>query len=141
MLTLQIGKWLEDNSFGTLDLTGSITSNGIYIEKFTVGKTGIAIYSRGNPIERGKLVAQTFDIYSRGTNDVAGYTMLENIIEFVQSTYNSQCSLPDITLAGYTNKKYKNIIVIPTSNIENSGLDANDRVVYVCSFNISYKGE
>ena len=136
MVTLNILKWLEDNSFGTLDLTGSVASNGLYLEKLTQGKTGIAIFSRGAPMAIGQRVTQAFDLYSRGTNDVAGYQKLEDVLEFITASYNDQCSLP--TISGVSNKQYTNIVVMAISNVENSGLDDQDRVVYSATCQITY---
>lgn len=136
MVTLNILKWLEDNSFGALDLTGSVKTNGLYLEKLTQGKTGIAIFSRGAPMTRGERVTQAFDLYSRGTNDVLGYSLLEDVLDFITDSYNQQCELPIVT--GVSLKKYKNIVIVPVSNIENSGLDANDRVIYTATAQITY---
>lgn len=142
MITLHIGKYLEVNGFGTLDITGSIKSNGIYTEFLDTGKTGITLYSRGSSIERGKRIVQAFDIYSRGTNNAQGYQVLESVIEFIENSYNDQCSLPTPIMMGATtlsNKKYNKIVIETISNIENVGADATNRVIYSATFTIQYE--
>ena len=143
MITLHIGKLLADNGFGTLVLTGSETGNDlIFFEKMPIGKNGVFIMSTGNPMGRGVRVTQAFNIYSRGTNDLVGGTKLEAILEFFRGSGDGRltnCDLPIV--AGYSNTKYKNVLIEPTGNIQNVGQDANDRVIYTVSANVTYNKE
>ena len=135
MITLRILKLLEQEGHGTVDINGTINNSGLFFEKLPQGKTGVAIYSRGAEIGQGKRYIQAFDLYSRGIDDVAGYQVLEQIIETLMDSY-TVCSLPKIT--GIDEENYTNISIVPISSIENSGQDDNDRVLYSITAQITY---
>ena len=139
MITLHIGKLLEDNNLGKLVLTGSETGELIFFEKLPVNKNGVFIMSRGEALNRGQRTAQSFDIYARGSNDINGAKRLENILEFFTKDCYPSCTLP--LVSGYSTNKYTKTIIMPTSNITNVGVDASDRVIYVCSAIIYYNKE
>lgn len=137
MITASILKLLEDNSFGTIDRTGTVVNNGLYLEKLTQDKkSGVAIFSRGFPLQRGSRKAITCDLYSRGINDIDGSERLRLIRNFFIDNYSQTCDLDAVT--GYTTQTYKNVTIIPSGNIENVGLDANDRVIYALSIEVIY---
>ena len=135
MVTLRILKLLEQNGFGTVDINGTVKTNGLYFEKMPQGKTGVAIFSRGAAMGRGLRTTQAFDLYSRGTNDVEGYQKLEEIAELMTESF-TVCTLPKIT--GIDETEYTNCSIVPISNIENAGQDENDRVLYVITAQITY---
>lgn len=137
MVTLHILKWLEDNGFGTLDLDGTTKTDGLFFEKLTEGKTGVAIYSRGSALGRGLRTTQAFDLYSRGTDDVQGLKKLEDILSFLTESYAQACTLPVVT--GVSATIYNRVTVVPISNIENAGLDPNDRVIYTATAQVTYE--
>lgn len=137
MITLHIAKLLADKGYGTLALTGSETgSKLIFFEKLPLGKTGVYIMSRGDTLARGQRTSQSFDIYARGTNDIDGAKRLEDILTFFSEDCYPSCDLPIVT--GYSTTQYKNSVIIPTSNIQNVGVDGTDRVIYVVSAQVIY---
>lgn len=129
MITLNILKLLEENSFGTIDVD-------LFFEKLTLGKTGLYIASRGTAMSRGTRRTQAFDIYSRGTTDLDGSKQLEEVLEFLRDAYGTVCDLP--TVPGVSDTEYTNVTIEPTGNIENAGLDPNNRVIYVISGLVRY---
>lgn len=135
MVTLRILKLLEQNGFGTVDINGTVKTNGLYFEKLPQGKTGVAIFSRGAAMGHGMRLTQAFDLYSRGTNDVEGYRKLEQIAELMTDSF-TVCTLPKIT--GIDETEYTNCSIVPISNIENAGQDENDRVLYTITAQITY---
>lgn len=136
MISLHIAKLLEDEGFGTLALTGNETGNNlIFFEKLPVGKNGIFIMSRGDPLSRASRRSQSFDLYARGSNDINGATRLKDILKFFGQRYEV-CELPIVP--GYSEELYTNITIEPTFNITNVGLDATDRVIYSASATITY---
>lgn len=137
MITLHIAKLLEDNGFGKLALTGSETgSDLIFFEKLPINKTGIFIMSNGDAIQRGRRWSQTFNIYARGVNDIAGGKLLEKILDFFQEQCYPVCDLP--TVGEYSDTKYIKALILPTSNILNVGIDGTNRVIYSISGQIIY---
>ncbi len=135
MITLRILKLLEQNGFGTVDIDGTIKTDGLYFEKMPQGRTGVAIFSRGSQMGHGQRVSQAFDLYSRGTNDVEGYQKLENITDLMIESL-TVCTLP--ALNDIDEIEYTNCSIVPVSNIENAGVDENDRVLYVMTAQITY---
>lgn len=138
MISLHIAKLLEDNGLGTLALTGSeMGSNLIFFEKLPVGKAGVYIMSNGDALQRGSRTTMSFDIYARGTNDLNGAQRLEDILKFFRNECYPVCDLPIVP--GYSNKQYKNCVIVPSFNVTNQGLDSTDRVIYSASATITYK--
>lgn len=135
MITLRILKLLEQEGHGTVDMTGSVKTNGLYFEKMPQGKTGVAIFSRGAEMGHGIRYRQAFDLYSRGTNDVEGYQKLEAIVSTLEDAY-TECTLPVIT--GVDEENYTNVSITLISNIENAGQDENDRVLYSITAQVVY---
>lgn len=135
MITLRILKLLEQQGHGTIDINGTIKTGGLYFEKMPQGKTGVAIYSRGAEMGHGIRYSQTFDLYSRGVNDVEGMHILEQIIDTLADSY-TVCNLPKI--AGIDETEYTNVSIVPISNIENAGQDENDRVLFSITAQVTY---
>lgn len=130
MIALHILKLLEDNGFGTID-------TDLFFEKLTLDKKGLYITSRGSPLTRLTRKIQAFDIYSRALNDVDGSKKLEELLEFLNESYGQVCDLPIVPPISLT--QYKNVAIEPTSGIENAGLDANNRIIYVISGQVRYE--
>ena len=135
MITLRILKYLEQEGFGTVDITGTVKTNGLYFEKMPQGKTGVAIFSRGAEMGKGIRYSQAFDLYSRGVNDVEGYKKLSKIVDLLTQSL-TVCSLPSIV--GVEVNNYENVSIVMISNIENAGTDENDRVVYSVTAQVTY---
>lgn len=140
MITLHVGKLLEDNGYGTLALKGDEAGdNLIFIEKLPLAKEGISLMSRGDPIVRGQRISQTFDIYSRGTDDVEGYQRLEAVMEFFLKECYPSCTLP--VVPDYSDQQYTRSVIMPTFNITNVGFNEEDRVIYLASAQVIYTKE
>lgn len=138
MISLHIAKLLEDNGYGTLALTGEETGNLIFFEKLPIAKTGVFIMSNGDSLSRGTRRSQSFDLFARGLNDIDGAKSLTDILRFFGQRYEV-CELP--VVPGYSEDKYTKIVIEPTFNITNVGLDATDRVIYSASATITYNEE
>lgn len=135
MITLRIAKFLEQNGFGTLDMDGTIKTDGIYLEQMPQGRTGIAVFARGAQLGAYSRLTQAFDIYSRGENNVEGYQKLEQIAELLRASI-TVCTLPIVD--DVSEENYNNCSIVPVSFIENAGVDENDRVVYALTAQITY---
>ena len=131
MITLHILQYLADNGFGTIDTS-------LFFEKLPLGKKGIAIFSRGGEQAYGRSTAtQSFDLYSRGTTDVTGMQALEDIRTFLADSYGEVCTLPEVP--PYSTIEYEKVRFVTIDNIENLGLDENDRVVYRLGAQVIYQ--
>jgi hypothetical protein len=123
---------LEDDGFGTID-------TDLFWEKLPLGKHGVAIFARGGELVAGRNRAvQIFDLYSRGTSDLLGADKLEKIWQFMIENYVI-CDLPIVP--GKSNKQYISVQVTPTGNVENLGMDENDRVIFRLAAQVRYKKE
>jgi len=130
MITLHIIQLLQNEGFGTIDAP----VNGLFWEKLPLNSTGVAIFSRGTELGRGLRSSQAFDLYSRGTSDLRGADNLEKIMEYIEGNF-VQCDLP---LTAKSNKQYKKATIVMTSNVENLGLDENDRLIFRISAEVNY---
>jgi hypothetical protein len=131
MVSLHLLQYLQEGGFGTLETS-------LFFEKLPLGKTGIAIFSRGGERAYGrKLAAQNFDLYSRGSSDLLGYDKLEKIAEYFANNYDNLCQLPIIQ--NVSNRLYKKARITTIGNIENIGLDENDRVIFRLGATIIYE--
>lgn len=134
MITLHLLQYLKDNSYGTA------ISTDLFFEDLPLGKTGIAIFSRGGEATYGRRRSvQSFDIYSRGTDNLVGYDKLDKIRTFFSDNYDNLCELPKVP--NVSNRTYKKCRIVTIGNIENLGIDENDRVVYRLSAQIIYEKE
>lgn len=130
MVTLHILQYLQENNFGTRD-------ESLFFEKLPLGKTGVAIFSRGGEKTYGRRSAsQRFDLYSRGSDDMTGMDILDKISTFFSDNYDELCTLP--TIPGLSNRQYTKARITGIGNVENLGLDENDRVVYRLGCEIIY---
>ena len=131
MITLHILQYLHENGFGTID-------EDLFFEKLPLGKSGVAIFSRGGGQSSGRASAsQTFDLYSRGSSDMTGMDKLEKIRQLFAQSYGELCELPIVP--DVSNRVYKNCRFVPIDNIENLGLDDEDRVIYRLGAQIIYQ--
>jgi hypothetical protein len=132
MITLHLLQLLKDNGFGTA------IDEDLFFEKLPLGKNGIAIFSRGGESAYGRRTsAQRFDLYSRGDSDLSGYNNLENIKTFFQDSYAELCTLPSVP--SMSNRQYQKARITVIDNVENVGLDENDRVIYRLGATIIYQ--
>lgn len=127
MITLNLLKLLENNNLGTID-------KDLFWEKLTLGKIGVYVSSLGATNERGSRRMQTFELYSRGNSDVAGYRRLKDIVDFLNASY-SVCTLPAVD---NISEPIENITIMPMSSIVNGGLDDNGRIIWTATGTIYY---
>lgn len=131
MISLHLLQYLEDNGFGTLD-------TDLFFEKLPLGKTGIAIFSRGGERSYGRFRgAQNFDLYCRGTSDLNGADKLDKIATFFAGNYDNLCDLPIVP--GVSNRQYKKARITTIDNVENLGLDENDRILFRLGAQVIYE--
>lgn len=132
MITLHLLQYLKENGFG------SAIDTDLFFEKLPLGKNGVAIFSRGGERTYGRRSAsQNFDLYSRGSSDLTGYDKLEKIATFFSDNYDDLCTLPIVP--GVSNRTYKKARITTIDNIENLGLDENDRVIYRLGATVIYE--
>lgn len=134
MIALHILKLLEDEGFGTID-------TDLFFEEAPLDgqgkpKQGVWIVERGTSVNRFNTQTQNFDIYSRYTNKLTGYQKLEAILDYLQEAYQDVCDLPSVP--PYSNAVYENVMIQPTSSVENVGVDENNRIVRVISGVVQY---
>ena len=134
MIALHLLKLLEDEGFGVID-------QALFFEEAPLGsqgdpKEGCWIVERGTTINRFNHQTQNFDIYSRYTNKLTGYQKLEAILDYLQEAYQDVCDLPSVP--PYSNAVYENVMIQPTSSVENVGVDENNRIVRVISGVVQY---
>ncbi len=120
MVTLAFLKFLENNGFGTID-------QDLFWEKLSIGEEGLYISDVGGSNLRGGRNSVTYQIYSRGKNDVDGYKKLEAVMEFIQNHFRV-CTLPAVPPV--TDYEWRNCTLMPPSSISNAGEDINGRMIY-----------
>lgn len=138
MIIVNLAKYLEEHGYGTAMLAGDETGeNPIFVEKLPIGKEGIGIMSRGDPITRGLRTTMTIDIYSRGSDDITGHDRLKEILKFFKNECFPSCDLP--VVPEYSEYLYSKTIIQPVFNVTNVGFDGADRNIYLASAQIIYK--
>lgn len=126
MITLNLLKLLENNGLGQIE-------KDLFWQKMTLGKIGVYIASIGNPTNRGNRSMYSFELYSRGSTDVAGYRQLKDIVDFLNASY-SVCTLPAVSINGtQIADEVENITIMPCSTISNGGLDDNGRIIWTAT--------
>lgn len=129
MITLHILQLLEDNSLGTI-------GTDLFWEDMPLDKNGVAIYSRGGTLFRGRNKAiQAFDLYSRGTSAPQAADRLEKIWEYFVDNY-VVCDLPIVE--NVSEKLYRKARFTPIANVENLGKDETDRLLFRLSMEVVY---
>lgn len=129
MITLNILKLLENNNLGEID-------KDLFWQKMTLGEYGVYISSIGNPLVRGNRTMTSFEMYSRGRNDVDGYKRLKDIVDFLNASY-SVCKLPSVSIDNVVvADAVENITIMPCSTISNGGLDDNNRIIWTAQGSI-----
>lgn len=136
MITLHIAKWLEQEGFGTLDT--DIFWEEIAVDSQGKPKDGVWVVTRApDDITRLNATTQNFDIYSRYANKITGSQKLENILKRLQEAYGDVCILP--TVPPHSLIEYYDVMITPTSGIDNVGTDDQGKVVRVISGNVKFK--
>lgn len=134
MITLNLLQLLENNGFGTID-------ENLFWEKLTLGKVGVYISSLGETRTRAERRIQSFELYSRGSSDLAGCRKLQDIVSFLDSAY-SICTLPQVVSkdnpSEILSEAIENITIMPCSSITDNGLDDNGRIIWTATGTILY---
>lgn len=133
MITLNLLQFIEDNGLGKID-------QSLFWEKMAYDKNGVYIRSLGQPTERGSLKLQSFELYSRGSDDVKAYKQLANILALLDRSFNV-CKLPAVIDCDNSllSDEVNYVSILPTSSITNYGTDDNGRVIYSAQGSIYYK--
>lgn len=130
MINLHILQYLKENGFG------SAIDTDLFFELLPLGKYGIAIFARGGLQERGRsTVQQNFDLYFRGNSNTLGADNAEKVRQFLAEV--GDCTLP--VVPGKSNRQYRQCRFVNIGNVENLGLDENDRIVYRLGAQVNYK--
>ena len=129
MITLSLLQYLEDNGFGVVD-------ENLFWQKLSLQKKGVFISSIGQATDRGRRKVQSYQIFSRGVNDIQGYEQLQAIADFLNESYDT-CSLPKCPLVS-SSKDFQNVTIMPVSTITNNGEDANGTIIWSLTGNIIY---
>lgn len=130
MITLSFLKLLENKGFGKIDVD-------LFFQKEALDKKGVFIMDVGEPGERHSRDTQSYELLSRGKNDVDGYKKLKAIRKFLVNEYQNICQLPAVPQI--TTEVYTNVELSKPSTITNVGLDANNRIIYSMAGTIIYK--
>lgn len=129
MITLSLLQYLEDNGFGVVD-------ENLFWQKLSLQNKGVFIASIGQATERGRRKVQSYQLFSRGENDVQGYEQLQAIADFLNESYDT-CFLPKCPLVS-SSKDFQNVTIMPVSTITNNGEDMNGTIIWSLSGNIIY---
>lgn len=130
--TLSLMKYLSQSGFGTM-------SKDLFWEKLDLESDGVYIVSNGQAQELHARRVQSFTLYSRGANDISGYTKLEEIIEFL-NTSDSICTLPSVRdkASGIVAESIGNVYIRPLTTITNSGKDSEGKTIWLATGQIEY---
>lgn len=133
MIALSLLKLLQDNGLGTID-------QDLFWQKMGLGKSGVYISSIGDARERGALKSQTYELYVKGDSDVSGYQKLLSIVEFLNNSYSSVCTLPAVQRPNgeYVTEGFSNVTIMPLSTISSNGEDENGRVIWSATGQLIY---
>lgn len=137
MITLHILKLLADEGFGQIDT--DLFWEDAPLDPQGNPKNGVWIVPRGTEVNRFTVSTQAFDIYSRHTNKVTSSKKLEDILDYLQEAFEDVCELP--TVPPHSTTRYYDVMITPTSSIENVGTDEQDKVVRVISGQVTFKKE
>lgn len=122
MITINLLKYLEDNGLGKID-------ESLFWQKLALGRNGVYIADLGATSERGKRKTTRFELYSRGKSDIQGFKQLEQIVRFLNSSFDV-CTLPAVEGIA---EKAENVTIMPLSTIASSGMDENGRTIFTAT--------
>lgn len=132
MISMHILQFLADEGHGTIDET-------LHWEYMPLDKNGVTIFSRGGEItQRNSRVTQAFDLYSRHKHNLYAADALEKIWQTFTDNYPT-CTLPAVP--NYSNKVYLNTVIQPIGNVENLGLDEENKLVFRLAAQVIYEKE
>jgi hypothetical protein len=129
MITLHLLQLLANNGLGTID-------TDLFFQKEALDEVGVYITNIGDPSPRGQRTVQSYELLSRGEDDLDGGVKLDEIRDFLIASYSSVCELP--VVPDLSAKVYKNVTITRPSTITSVGLDANNRMIYSIQGSIIY---
>ena len=135
MITLSLLKYLENNNFGTVAITGDETGANLFWEKLALDREGLYIADLGTENERGGRKSQLYQLYYRGASDADGYEKLQAIADFLTESYGV-CELPAVPPV--TSSGYSRVAIMPVSSLASVGEDPNGRIIWTATGRIYY---
>ena len=134
MLVHSLIQQLQDDGFGT---SGTTLQMGILpVDANGEPRNGIAIITRGTPVDRLNVNIQAVDFYVRNSNPLTASNKAQELIEYLQNSYSQICTLPP--LDGVTTESYEGVTITPVSAPDFAGQDDNGGWVYVVSGEVRY---
>ena len=124
---------LQDKGFGTIgqDLQVGVLA----IDANGKPRNGISLALRGAPINRIQTNIQSIDFYVRHSNSLTALQKAQELVDYLQESFSDVCDLP--AMPPLTDS-YSNVIITPTSGIEDVGRDDGGGYNYVLSGSVTF---
>ncbi len=125
MILLSLLQHFENEGLGTID-------DDLCWGKMGLDHDGIYIAELGGSQNRGTRRNMSYQIFSRGANDVQAYKRLETIRQLLVEAYGEVCELPAVVDQDGVeiSEGFNNVLIATPSTISNDGLDAQGRTMY-----------
>ena len=120
VFSLSLLKYLENNEFGEID-------KDLFWNKLTLDRKGVYISDIGGNQSRGVRPTYSFELYSRGKDDLDGYERLARISEFLSNKLGVSISLPE---TGYTEEGFDCVVFESISTPTFVERDTQGRMIY-----------
>ena len=120
VFSLSLLKYLENNNFGEID-------RDLFWNKLTLDRKGVYISDIGGNQSRGVRPTYSFELYSRGKDDLDGYERLARISEFLSNKLGVSISLPE---TGYTEEGFDCVVFESISTPTFVERDTQGRMIY-----------
>lgn len=120
VFSLSLLKYLENNNFGEID-------KDLFWNKLTLDRKGVYISDIGGNQSRGVRPTYSFELYSRGTDDLDGYERLARISEFLSNKLGVSISLPETS---YTDEGFDCVVFESISTPTSVERDTQGRMIY-----------
>lgn len=128
MITLALLQFLEDNGLGKID-------EDLFWQNIGLDDEGVYITNIGQVQTRGTRRVQRYELYSRHSSKLEGLRKLEAIIDLINASY-AVCDLPAVPT--YNLDSHHNITLLPLGTPTRVGEDANGRIVWSATGEITY---
>ena len=124
---------LQDKGFGTIgqDLQVGVLA----VDANGKARNGISLALRGAPINRIQTNIQSIDFYIRHSNSLTALQKAQELVDYLQESFSEVCDLP--AMPPLTDS-YSNVIITPTSGIEEVGIDDGGGYNYVIGGSVIY---
>lgn len=120
VFSLSLLKYLENNNFGEID-------RDLFWNKLTLDRKGVYISDIGGNQSRGVRPTYSFELYSRGTDDLDGYERLARISEFLSNKLGVSVSLPG---TDYADEGFDCVVIESISTPSSVERDTQGRMIY-----------